>query len=164
MSETILLAARAQRQAPAGMSSNSEAEDEDGRTEPASSSEDEHDVEQKSAKRLLIEGLYEKHNPSKLVELASLLEKYGEDRLLATPVAGTTRDPVDTELNVDDQEYILVDTAGMRRKRSIADKLEQFAVVDTVKAPGAGQRREAVHVKTSRRQRIHHTGRQLGSS
>ena len=65
------------------MSSNSEAEDEDGRTKSASSSEDEHDVEQKSAKRLLIEGLYEKHNPSKIVELASLLEKYGEDRLLS---------------------------------------------------------------------------------
>lgn len=58
----------------------------------------------------------------------------GEDRLLATPVAGTTRDPVDTELNVDGQEYIMVDTAGMRRKRSIADKLEQFAVVAAVRS------------------------------
>ena len=58
----------------------------------------------------------------------------GEDRLLATHVAGTTRDPVDTDLCVDDQEYILVDPAGIRRKRSIGDQLEQFAVVAAVRS------------------------------
>ena len=58
----------------------------------------------------------------------------GEERLLATPVAGTTRDPVDTELTHDEQDYVFVDTAGMRRKRSIGDKLEHFSVVAAVRS------------------------------
>lgn len=66
---------------------------------------------------------------------SSLINKLiGQDRLLATPVAGTTRDPVDTEVVVDEQVYTLVDTAGIRRKRSVADQLEQFAVIAAVRS------------------------------
>ena len=58
----------------------------------------------------------------------------GEERLLATPIAGTTRDPVDTQVTHDGQQFIFVDTAGIRRKRSIADKLEHFSVVAAVRS------------------------------
>jgi GTP-binding protein len=53
----------------------------------------------------------------------------GEDRHLASEIAGTTRDSVDSHVHLGEQEYVLIDTAGVRRKRSIASKLEQFAVV-----------------------------------
>lgn len=53
----------------------------------------------------------------------------GEQRLLASAEAGTTRDPIDTPLQHAGQDYLFIDTAGIRRKRSITRKLEQFAVV-----------------------------------
>ncbi len=53
----------------------------------------------------------------------------GEERLVASEIAGTTRDPIDTPLERNGQEYLFIDTAGVRRKRSITRKLEQFAVV-----------------------------------
>lgn len=53
----------------------------------------------------------------------------GEERLVASDVAGTTRDPIDTALEHCGQAYLFIDTAGVRRKRSITRKLEQFAVV-----------------------------------
>lgn len=52
----------------------------------------------------------------------------GEDRLLATDVAGTTRDAVDIGLEHNGQQFVFVDTAGMRRKRSVDDKLEKWSV------------------------------------
>lgn len=58
----------------------------------------------------------------------------GEDRLLTTEIAGTTRDPVDSVLEYEGQQFVFVDTAGMRRKRSIADKLEHFSVVAAVRS------------------------------
>ncbi len=57
----------------------------------------------------------------------------GEERMLATEVAGTTRDSVDSELEVDGQSYVLIDTAGLRRKRSIANQVEQFAAFAAVR-------------------------------
>ena len=53
----------------------------------------------------------------------------GEERHLATAEAGTTRDAIDSRLERDGQEYLFIDTAGIRRKRSIGRRLEQFAVV-----------------------------------
>jgi GTPase len=53
----------------------------------------------------------------------------GEKRLVESPIPGTTRDAIDTAITHGDQEYIFVDTAGMRRKFSIAEKLERFAVM-----------------------------------
>jgi GTP-binding protein len=61
-------------------------------------------------------------------------ELLGEERFLATPVPGTTRDAVDAELEVDGQTFVLVDTAGIRRKRSIADQIERYAVMAAVRS------------------------------
>ncbi len=53
----------------------------------------------------------------------------GEERHLACDTPGATRDAVDSQVKVDEQEFVFIDTAGIRRKRSIERKLEQFAVV-----------------------------------
>ena len=58
----------------------------------------------------------------------------GEERLLTTEIAGTTRDPVDSVLEHEGQRFVFVDTAGMRRKRSIGDKLEHFSVIAAVRS------------------------------
>lgn len=58
----------------------------------------------------------------------------GEDRLLTSDIPGTTRDSVDTRLKVGDKDYLLIDTAGLRRKRSITHKLEEFAVVQAIRS------------------------------
>ena len=48
---------------------------------------------------------------------SSLINKIlGEDRLIVSNIAGTTRDAVDTPIEIDGQKYIFIDTAGMRRK------------------------------------------------
>lgn len=52
----------------------------------------------------------------------------GEERLITSPVAGTTRDPVDTEVSFEGRDFVLTDTAGIRRKRSIAMRMESFSV------------------------------------
>lgn len=53
----------------------------------------------------------------------------GEERFVASSVAGTTRDAIDAELQHDNQTYILVDTAGIRRQRSLTEKLEQLSAL-----------------------------------
>lgn len=58
----------------------------------------------------------------------------GEDRLLATDIAGTTRDAVDVTLEREGQTFVFVDTAGLRRKRSIAERLEQFSVIAALRS------------------------------
>jgi GTPase len=56
----------------------------------------------------------------------------GKERLLTSEVAGTTRDAVDTRIARGDQEYLLIDTAGLRRKKKISQRLEEFAVVQAI--------------------------------
>jgi GTP-binding protein len=58
----------------------------------------------------------------------------GEDRVIVSEVSGTTRDTIDTELNVDGQDYILVDTAGIRKKARVEYGVERFSVVRSLKA------------------------------
>ena len=53
----------------------------------------------------------------------------GEKRLVESPIPGTTRDAIDSSLNVGGQEYVFVDTAGMRRRFAISEQLERFAVM-----------------------------------
>lgn len=53
----------------------------------------------------------------------------GEERHLASDMPGTTRDSIDSELEHEGQQYIFTDTAGIRRKRSISERLEKFAVM-----------------------------------
>ncbi len=57
----------------------------------------------------------------------------GEDRHLVSEVAGTTVDSVDSLVLHQDQEYLFIDTAGIRRKRSIAMRVEKFSVIAALK-------------------------------
>ena len=58
----------------------------------------------------------------------------GHNRMLATEIAGTTRDAIDVELAYQGTSYTLVDTAGMRRKSRIEDRVEGHSVGRTVRA------------------------------
>ncbi|MDR1165989.1 MAG: ribosome biogenesis GTPase Der [Deltaproteobacteria bacterium] len=58
----------------------------------------------------------------------------GQNRLLVDPRPGTTRDAVDVELMAGDKKYVLVDTAGVRRRGRISLKLEKFSVIRSLRA------------------------------
>lgn len=58
----------------------------------------------------------------------------GEDRLIVSDIAGTTRDAVDTPIKHNGREYVFIDTAGLRRKNKIKEELERFMIVRTVSA------------------------------
>ncbi len=58
----------------------------------------------------------------------------GEDRVIVSDIAGTTRDAVDTPVMHNDREYVFIDTAGLRRKNKVKEELEHFMVVRTVSA------------------------------
>jgi GTPase len=61
---------------------------------------------------------------------SSLLNKLmGEERVIVSPIAGTTRDAIDTHLSVDDQDYLLIDTAGIRRKGKTTEMAEKLSVM-----------------------------------
>ena len=53
----------------------------------------------------------------------------GENRLIVSDVAGTTRDAIDTKLEHDGKQYIMIDTAGIRKTGKIADQIERYSVV-----------------------------------
>lgn len=59
---------------------------------------------------------------------SSMINKWlGQDRLIVTPIPGTTRDAVDTFFEYGDQKYVLIDTAGIRKKKSMfKDKIEKY--------------------------------------
>ena len=66
---------------------------------------------------------------------SSLINKMlGENRLIVSDVAGTTRDAVDTPVTHNGKEYIFIDTAGLRRKNKIKEDLERYMIVRTVSA------------------------------
>jgi GTP-binding protein len=58
----------------------------------------------------------------------------GQERMIVSDVPGTTRDPVDTTVAVDDEPMILVDTAGIRRRGSIEKGIERYSVLRSMKA------------------------------
>ena len=58
----------------------------------------------------------------------------GEERNIVTPVAGTTRDSISTHYNKFGHEFILVDTAGMRRKNKVSEDLEFYSVMRAIRA------------------------------
>lgn len=58
----------------------------------------------------------------------------GFERVVANPVAGTTRDSVDTPFTYNRHRYVLIDTAGIRRKGRVSQKLEKFSVVQALKS------------------------------
>ncbi|MCI8577127.1 MAG: ribosome biogenesis GTPase Der, partial [Lachnospiraceae bacterium] len=66
---------------------------------------------------------------------SSIINKLiGENRVIVSDIAGTTRDAVDTEVVHDGQEYIFIDTAGLRRKSRIKEDLERYSIIRTVSA------------------------------
>ena len=58
----------------------------------------------------------------------------GENRLIVSDIAGTTRDAIDTRVRHDGKEYVFIDTAGLRRKNKIKEDLERYMIVRTVGA------------------------------
>ena len=66
---------------------------------------------------------------------SSLINKLlGEERLIVSDIAGTTRDAVDTEIVHNGKEYVFIDTAGLRRKNKIKEELERYMIVRAVSA------------------------------
>ncbi len=66
---------------------------------------------------------------------SSMINKLlGENRLIVSDIAGTTRDAVDTEITYNGKEYVFIDTAGLRRKNKIKEDLERYMIVRTVSA------------------------------
>ncbi len=53
----------------------------------------------------------------------------GEERVIVSEIAGTTRDAIDTPFERDGQRYVLIDTAGIRRKSKVTDDIEKFSVI-----------------------------------
>ena len=58
----------------------------------------------------------------------------GENRLIVSDVAGTTRDAIDTEVKYNGKKYTFIDTAGLRRKNKVKEKLEEYMILRTVTA------------------------------
>ena len=66
---------------------------------------------------------------------SSLINKIlGEDRLIVSNVPGTTRDAIDSPIEIEGQKYIFIDTAGMRRKSKIKEEIERFSIIRAVAA------------------------------
>jgi GTP-binding protein len=66
---------------------------------------------------------------------SSIINKLlGENRVIVSDIAGTTRDAIDTPIRRNGKEYILIDTAGLRRKSKIKEELERFSIIRTVTA------------------------------
>ena len=58
----------------------------------------------------------------------------GEDRLIVSNIPGTTRDAIDTPFELDGQKYVLIDTAGMKRKSKIKEDIEKYSIIRAVAA------------------------------
>ena len=58
----------------------------------------------------------------------------GENRVIVSDIAGTTRDAIDTNVRHDGNEYVFIDTAGLRRKSRIKEELERYSIIRTVTA------------------------------
>ena len=66
---------------------------------------------------------------------SSLINKLlGEDRVIVSDIAGTTRDAIDTKVKFNDKEYIFIDTAGIRRHSRVNEEIERFSVIRAVSA------------------------------
>jgi GTP-binding protein len=71
---------------------------------------------------------------------SSLLNRLlGEERVIVTPVAGTTRDAIDTRIELDGREVVLVDTAGLRRRTKVAGTIDYYAQLRSEQAADRAQ-------------------------
>ena len=83
----------------------------------------------------------------------------GENRVIVSDIAGTTRDAVDTEIVHNGTEYVFIDTAGLRRKSKIKEELERYSIIRTVTAV---ERADVVVVVIDARKRNHCSREQMG--
>ena len=58
----------------------------------------------------------------------------GKDRVIVSDIAGTTRDAIDTVVRHDGEEYVFIDTAGIRRKNKVTETLERYSVIHALSA------------------------------
>lgn len=66
---------------------------------------------------------------------SSIINKLlGEDRVIVSNIAGTTRDAIDTAITRNGTEYVFIDTAGLRRKNKIKEEIERYSIIRTVSA------------------------------
>ncbi|MBO5237615.1 MAG: ribosome biogenesis GTPase Der [Lachnospiraceae bacterium] len=66
---------------------------------------------------------------------SSIINKLlGEERVIVSDIAGTTRDAIDTEVVRNGNEYVFIDTAGLRRKSKVKEDLERYSIIRTVSA------------------------------
>ena len=66
---------------------------------------------------------------------SSIINKLsGENRVIVSDIAGTTRDAIDTVIKYDGREYVFIDTAGLRRKNKIKEELERYSIIRAVTA------------------------------
>jgi GTP-binding protein len=61
---------------------------------------------------------------------SSLVNKIlGQERVMVSDIPGTTRDAIDTYCEIDNHPYLLIDTAGIRRKKKVSQKIEKFSII-----------------------------------
>lgn len=66
---------------------------------------------------------------------SSIINKLtGENRVIVSNIAGTTRDAIDTDILYNGKEYVFIDTAGLRRKSKVKEELERYSIIRTVSA------------------------------
>lgn len=66
---------------------------------------------------------------------SSIINKLlGEDRVIVSDIAGTTRDAIDTTITRNGTEYVFIDTAGLRKKNKIKEEIERYSIIRTVSA------------------------------
>ena len=66
---------------------------------------------------------------------SSLINKLlGENRLIVSDIAGTTRDAIDTDVKWNGKDYVFIDTAGLRRKSKVKEEIEKYSIIRTVTA------------------------------
>ncbi|MBR0776168.1 ribosome biogenesis GTPase Der [Bradyrhizobium diazoefficiens] len=102
--------------------------------EPVEDDEDEDDAplsEEEAATRPIRVAVVGRPNAGKSTLINHLL---GEERLLTSPEAGTTRDSIAVEINWKGREFRVFDTAGLRRRSRIEEKLEKLSVADALRA------------------------------
>ena len=92
------------------------------------------DLEEEDESEIIHVAIVGKPNAGK----SSLTNKIlGENRVIVSDIAGTTRDAIDSRFEKDGQEYIIIDTAGMRKRGKISEDVERYSVV---RALGAVER------------------------
>ena len=88
-------------------------------------------VEQEAADDVIRIAIIGRPNVGKSTLVNALL---GEERQVSGPIPGTTRDPIDTELVHADRRIVLTDTAGIRKKRAFAERVERVSILGALRS------------------------------